>query len=166
MMAPEDLGRLIDDHAAALVLYARQWTSAPEDVVQEALVKLAAARVAREHAVGWLFTTVRRAAISAARSDRRRRVHEARAAARTVSWFVPTEGAGLDAARAAEALATLPLDEREAIIAHLWGGLTFEQIGPLIGVSPATAFRRYQSGLAALRTQMGEPCPNPSTIRT
>jgi RNA polymerase sigma-70 factor (ECF subfamily) len=166
MMAPEDLGRLIDDHAAALVLYARQWTSAPEDVVQDSFVKLADRRIAPEHAVGWLFTTVRRAAISAARSDRRRRVHETRAAARTASWFVPTEGAGLDAARAAEALAALPLDEREAIIAHLWGGLTFEQIGPLIGLSPATAFRRYQSGLATLRTQMGESCPNPSTIRT
>ncbi|HZT78720.1 MAG TPA: hypothetical protein VFA26_00740 [Gemmataceae bacterium] len=39
-MGPEQLGRLIDQHAAALVLYARQWCAAPEDVVQEALVKL------------------------------------------------------------------------------------------------------------------------------
>jgi RNA polymerase sigma-70 factor (ECF subfamily) len=166
MMAPEELGRLIDDHAAALALYARQWTCAPDDVVQDAFIKLAGLAAAPPHVVGWLFTAVRRAAISAARSERRRRTHEARAAARTASWFVPTEGAGLDAARAAEALAVLPLDEREAIIAHLWGGLTFEQIGALIGCSAATAFRRYQSGLAALRTQLGEPCPNPSTIRS
>ena len=34
MMGPELLGRLFDDHAAALVLYARQWCATPEDVVQ------------------------------------------------------------------------------------------------------------------------------------
>jgi RNA polymerase sigma factor (sigma-70 family) len=166
MMAPEALGRLIDDHAAALVLFARQWATAPDDVVQEAFVKLAGLTTDPAHPIAWLFTAVRRAAISAARSERRRRAHESRAASRTASWFVPTEGAELDAAQAADALANLPLDEREAIIAHLWGGLTFEQIGPLIGTSAATAFRRYQAGLATLRTQMGEPCPNPSTIRT
>ena len=30
------LGRLVDRHASALELYARQWCEAPEDVVQEA----------------------------------------------------------------------------------------------------------------------------------
>jgi RNA polymerase sigma factor (sigma-70 family) len=165
MMAPEELGRLIDEHAATLVLFARQWCSAPEDVVQEAFIKLAGLPSAPPHAVAWLFTVVRRAAISAARSQRRRNRHEAQAAARSPSWFVPTEGVGLDAQQATAALNALPLDERETIIAHLWGGLTFEQIGPLIGASSATAYRRYESGLQALRTQMGAPCPNPS-IRT
>lgn len=165
MMAPEELGRLIDDHAATLVLFARQWCGTPEDVVQEAFIKLAASPKAPPHAVAWLFTVVRRAAISAARSDRRRIRHETRAATRAPSWFVPTEGAGLDGQFATSALNALPLDERETIIAHLWGDLTFEQIGPLIGASAATAYRRYESGLQALRTQMGVPCPNPS-IRT
>ena len=95
MMAPEDLGRLIDDHAAALVLYSWQWTKPPEDVVQDSFVKLADRRVAPEHAVGWLFTTVRRAAISAARSTPGGAARNT-AAARTAAWFVPTEGAGLE----------------------------------------------------------------------
>jgi len=37
-MDPTFLGRLIDRHAAALVLYARQWCAAPEDVVQDAFL--------------------------------------------------------------------------------------------------------------------------------
>jgi RNA polymerase sigma-70 factor (ECF subfamily) len=39
-MSPSDVARLIDAHAAPLVLYARQWCAAPEDVVQEAFLKL------------------------------------------------------------------------------------------------------------------------------
>ena len=40
MMGPEGLVRLVDAHAAALVLYARQWCAVPEDIVQEAFLKL------------------------------------------------------------------------------------------------------------------------------
>jgi RNA polymerase sigma-70 factor (ECF subfamily) len=159
-MGPEPIGHLLDAHAAALTLYARQWCGTPEDVVQEAFLKLAALPAAPPHAVAWLYTVVRRAAISAARSATRRRKHEARAAARAAAWFVPAEPPGLDAAAAQSALADLPLDQREAIVAHLWGGLTFEQVGDLTGSSPATAYRRYAAGLAALRAQLGVPCPN------
>ena len=37
-VGPEILGRLFDEHAAALVLYARQWCESAEDVVQEAFL--------------------------------------------------------------------------------------------------------------------------------
>jgi RNA polymerase sigma-70 factor (ECF subfamily) len=104
--------------------------------------------------------------MTAARSARRRQKHESEAAAASRTWFVPTESQGLDAAQATTALASLPIDERETIVAHLWGGLTFEQIGPLIGVSAATAHRRYVSGLESLRMGMGIQCPNQSRIRT
>ena len=40
-MDPDLLGYLIDRYLPALVLYARQWCHAPEDVVQEAMIKLA-----------------------------------------------------------------------------------------------------------------------------
>lgn len=161
-MAPEELGQLIDLHAAALVLYARQWCASPDDVVQDALIKLANLRTAPPHVVPWLYAVVRNGAISAARSEQRRRRHES-SAARSHEWFVPAEHSGIDAAAAANALAGLPLDEREAIVAHLWGGLTFEQIGKLCDSSAATAHRRYVSGLESLRQCLGEPCPNRTT---
>ena len=159
-MGPEQLGRLIDAHAAALTLYARQWCAAPEDVVQEAFVKLAGCRPPPDNPAAWLHRVVRHAASSAARSEKRRRTHERRAAGRAASWFLPSEGADLDARQAAQALEQLPLEMREPLVAHLWGGLTFEQIGELIGASASTAHRRYLAGLEALRERLRLPCPD------
>ena len=53
------LGQLVDRHAAALELFARQWCDTPEDVVQEAFVKLAPQRTLPENPAAWLFRVVR-----------------------------------------------------------------------------------------------------------
>jgi RNA polymerase sigma factor (sigma-70 family) len=159
MMGPEELSRVVDEHAAALVLYARQWTAAPEDVVQEAFVKLAAQRRPPDNIAGWLYRVVRNGALAAARADRRRRRHETAAAQQAPNWFAPAESARLDGAIATTALQGLPIEQRETLVAHLWGGLTFEQIGELTGVSSSTAHRRYLAGLSALRERLRVPCP-------
>jgi DNA-directed RNA polymerase specialized sigma24 family protein len=105
---------------------------------------------------------VRNRAINAGVAARRRRRHEAHAAGQPAIWFeTHTEGSGpdlLDAEAASAALASLPLEQREAIVAHLWGGLTFEQIGELAGCSSSTAHRHYIAGLAAIRERMGVTC--------
>src|SRR5262245_30342865 len=127
-MTPEALGRLMDEHAAALVLYARQCCASAEDVVQEAFVKLASQKPEPSPILPWLYRVVRNAALTAARSERRRRHHESQAAAKTPAWFLPGEANKLDGQTAAAALAQLPLEQREVLVARLWGGLTFEQI--------------------------------------
>ncbi len=165
MMGSDELGRLLDDHAAALVLYARQWCSAPEDVVQEALIKLVAQRSPPEQPIAWLYKVVRNLAVSTARSARRRQRHENEVAARSATWFLPADGKAFDSAAATAALESLPDVHREAIIAHLWGGLTFEQVADLMGTSSSTAHRWYLAGLTALRERLGVPCPKKSTIR-
>jgi RNA polymerase sigma-70 factor (ECF subfamily) len=166
MMGPELLGRLVDEHAAALALYARQWSTAPEDIVQEAFLKLVAQRQPPQNPVAWLYRVVRNAALSATRSEKRRQRRETLAATRASSWFIASEGTGLDAETATVALAALPIEQREAIVAHLWGGLTFEQIADLAGTSASTAHRWYVAGLAALRERLGIPCPNRSVTRS
>ena len=163
-MTPELLGQLVDLHAAALTLFARQWCAAAEDVVQEAFVKLSAQRPLPKDPVAWLFRVVRNGAASAARAERRRRRHETVAAAHRTAWFAPSESAVIDGADAAAALETLPIEEREVVVAHLWGGLTFEQIGRLAGVSSSTAHRRYLKALSTLRERLRVPCPNPSSL--
>jgi RNA polymerase sigma-70 factor (ECF subfamily) len=162
MMGPEQLGHLVDHHAAALVLYARQWCATAEDVVQEAFVKLAGQRAPPEQALAWLYRVVRNGALSAARAERRRRQHEARAAERAPAWFLPTEGEGLDAEAAAAALQTLPAEQREVLVARLWGGLTFEQIAAVSGLSASAAHRHYHAGLDSLRERLRLPCPKRS----
>jgi RNA polymerase sigma-70 factor (ECF subfamily) len=157
-------GRLIDRYAAALVLYARQWCDAPEDVVQDAFLALMARAAAPEPVAPWLFRVVRNRAISAARTERRRRRREQIAFGRREPWFQTDPGGELDAASLRDALAELPADQREVIVAHLWGGLTFEQAGALAGCSTSMAYRRYVAGVETLRARLGGAvCPEKPT---
>jgi RNA polymerase sigma factor (sigma-70 family) len=162
-VGPELLEHLAKQHAAALVLYARQWCGAPEDVVQDAFLKLAAQKKPPENPVPYLYRVVRNAALASSRAARRRRHHEAVAAARAPAWFAASEVAGLDVEATTAALQALPLPQREVIVAHLWGGLTFAQIGAVAGCSAATAYRSFVAGLSALRERLGVPCPNRPT---
>lgn len=161
VMSPRELASLIDKHAPPLILYARQWCAAPEDVVQDAFLKLVALRQPPREPLAWLYRVVRNAAIDAGKSARRRLRRES-AVARPERWFVEPAVDGLDAEAAVAALQQLPLEQREPIVAHLWGGLRFEEIGALAACSASTAFRRYSAGIDALRRLLGEPCPNRS----
>jgi RNA polymerase sigma-70 factor (ECF subfamily) len=157
--------RLIDRYAAALVLYARQWCAAPEDVVQDAFLALMARATFPDPVAPWLFRVVRNRAISSARSDQRRRRREQDAGLRRPAWFRADPAGELDAAALRDALAELPAQQREVIVAHLWGGLTFEQVAALAGVSTSMAYRHYSAGVEALRARLGgRVCPrNPTT---
>src|SRR4051812_32748671 len=77
----ELLGRLLDEHGAALALFASQWTDAADDCVQEALVELARQPHEPERVVAWLYRVVKNRALNAARGAHRRREHETRAIA-------------------------------------------------------------------------------------
>jgi RNA polymerase sigma factor (sigma-70 family) len=154
MMGPEQLGQLVDRHAAALTLYARQWCAAPEDVVQEAFLKLVRQRPVPRQVVPWLFRVVRNGAISVARSEKRRRRYEMAAAEELPVWFESTIGAGLDGETAVAALRNLTPEERETITLHLWGGLTFEEIAQVAECSSSTAHRWYAAGLESLRERL------------
>lgn len=157
-MTPRQVGELIDRHGPALILYARQWCPAPEDVVQESFLKLVALRQSPDDPAAWLFRVVRNAAIDAAKMDRRR---QRRDASRPERWFIEPDIDGLDAEQAVTALQRLPAELRETIVARLWGGLTFEQIAELCGCSSSSAFRRYEAGIAAIRESLGIPGNEP-----
>lgn len=159
-MDPRSLGRLVDEQGPALCLYARQWTAAPEDVVQEAFLKLVEQAQTPRNVVAWLYRVVRNGALTRARADGRRRHHEAEAANRTAAWFVPTEDRDFDSEAVSAALATLPTGEREAIVLHLWARLSFAEIASVTGMSASSAHRSYANGVARLRERMNVPCPN------
>jgi len=155
-MTPRELADLIAARGAALVLFARQWCGCPEDVVQEAFCKLFVLRTPPADAAAWLFRAVRNAAIDAGRATRRRARRE-QSVARPEPWFAATEADGSDVAVAA--LEALPAEQREVIVARLWGGLTLEQAAGAAGCSVSTAHRRYEAGIAALRERLGATCP-------
>ena len=163
MLPRETVIRLWDEHSAALVLYAQQWCDAPEDVVQEAFLMLVRQGVAPDNPVGWIYRVVRNRAINAARGRGRRGRREAATAARGELWFEPADGDRLDAAAATDALKHLPVEQREAIVARLWGGLSFEEIARISGSSTSTVYRCYQRGLEALRERLGWSCRTKET---
>ena len=155
-MGPEQLAELVDRYGSALVLYARQWCDCPEDVVQTALLKLVRLRTPPDNLIPWIYRVVRNGAIDASRAARRRLKYETAAADQAPKWFSHSyDPTGLDARAAALALCDLPVETREIIVAHIWGGLTFEQIATAVDSSAATCYRRYAAGLDVLRLKLG-----------
>ena len=160
MMDPTALGQLVSEHAAALELYARQWCAAPEDVVQDAFLKLMTQRRLPRNVVAWLFRVVRNQAVDVWRSTQARRKHETLAAERQPQSLFGDGQAALDGETATHALKGLPAEQREVITLHLWGGLTFAEIAEVIDSSSSTAHRAYLAGLTYLRERLDVPCPD------
>jgi RNA polymerase sigma factor (sigma-70 family) len=158
-VTPEILGRLFERYAGPLELFARQWCGCPEDVVQEALIELANQPRTPDDAAAWLYRVVRNKAIAAWRSSQRRRRHETAMAGGRSAAFERSAGDRIDAGVAAAALESLSIELREVVVARVWGGLTFQQIGELVGVSDSAAHRRYEASLLALRQKLRVPCP-------
>src|SRR5690606_19896024 len=72
----ELVGRVLDQHGAALALYAAQWSPTPDDCVQEALIELARTRPLPEQPVAWVYRVVKCRALNSARAQRRRNERE------------------------------------------------------------------------------------------
>ncbi len=148
---------LWDDYGGRLLLFARQQapeTGAAEDLVQEAFVRFWKARQ-KEPGLhpSLLFTFVRRLAVDEARRSERRRVREERAAQEADSgpWFEGPLEAEERRLTVEAALRRLPQTQREVLVLKLWAGLTFDQIGRTLEISPNTAASRYRYALGQLR---------------
>ncbi len=159
-IAPEELGCLYRKHANALRLFARQFDGA-EDLVHEAFIKLAQQSPAPEKVLPWLYRVVRNAASATGRGEARRRRRQNAVGNTTDEWFASADDQ-IDGREATQLLAELPLEQREVIVARIWGGLTFDEVAQLVVCSLPTAHRRYQAGLAALRERLETPCTRTS----
>ena len=155
-----ELKSLVEAAFAPLLLYARQWNEeGAEDDVQTALLKFfqefAGGRKALpENPIGWLFRVVRNERNHRFRKEKTRREHNRQYAEMREPWFVPSPETTLDAATVAENLRKLPMENREVIVAKIWGDLSFAEIAELLGASRSTVHRRYVEGLAELKNMV------------
>ncbi|MCU0960840.1 MAG: sigma-70 family RNA polymerase sigma factor [Pirellulaceae bacterium] len=161
---PAELEQLIGAHSAALELFAAQWTTLPEDCVQEAFVRLAGQVPPPDQPLPWLYRVVRNRAISLRRAAERRRRRESEAAAQRPQWFVATRWSAAELQEVTEALAAIDAQLREVLVARIWGGLSFEQLAAVLAVSTSTAHRRYEAGLLRLRERLGVPWTQARTM--
>lgn len=142
---------ILEVHAPALQLFARQWCECPEDCIQDVVIKISKMESVPENWLPWLYRVVKNEAISLRRKSSRRQKHEQNAGRERQVWFCTTEEGEFDASDLSSALGQLEEMKREIITAKIWGGLTFEQIADAFDCSISTAYERFKSGLEELK---------------
>jgi len=154
-MSDDDKRRLIrelvHDRLSALVLFARQWKhSCAEDVVQDAFLKLYRQDPIPAEPLAWLFAVIRNDSNNLVRSQKRRQKRERR----RPLFHSSDEPDSAETEGLQEALQSLPQEFREIITAKIWGGLSFDQIAAIYGLSRSAAHRKYHEGIELLRKRM------------
>ncbi len=150
-----------------LRLYARQWVdvSVADDVVQDVFIRLLSGGKVPNEPRTWLYRCVRNAAISAARSTRRRGRREQAVATDASAWFIACPEDRIDAHAAREAMSKLPSTQREILTLRIWSGLTLAEIRDITALPTSTIHDQLHAALATLRAQLEQSCrkTNPST---
>jgi RNA polymerase sigma-70 factor (ECF subfamily) len=100
----------------------------------------------------WIYAIARNVFLMSRRSAGRRGRHERLAEKELPEVPVPAEVEGLaDRERVRKALLGLPEDRREALLLHHVWGLSFREVGAVLGVSEAAAKLRAHRGVQQLR---------------
>ena len=142
--------RLYEEHGRALLAYAcalLRDPSAAEDVLHQVFLNVLRGRAAIiGEPAPYLFRAVRNASLNLVRGHSRDV-----ALARGGVWLTSAGDSAETSLALQSALSTLPDEQREVVVLHIWGELTFEEAAAVIGVSPNTAASRYRYGLAKLK---------------
>ena len=158
MIDPSQLSEFWDQYASRLLLIARSFgDDAATDAVQEAFVSLATQHKCPDDPLSWLVRVTRNHLLQRIRRNTRRRNIESKQ--QDVSWFEEDDiwiarlQNSLDGQAVTSALLRLSSPEREIIVMHLWGEMTFADIAGIVELSRATTHRAYERGLVQLREQ-------------
>jgi RNA polymerase sigma-70 factor, ECF subfamily len=145
---------LYRQHGAALLLFATAIAgerSRAQDLVHQVFLKLIEnGNLSRaKDKKAYLFACVRNAVLNERKLEERQAPLDTDAA-----WFSPPDRDHAGEQNLRRALGTLPDDQKQVVVLHVWGELTFSQIGDLLGVSSNTTASRYRYALGKLRDSM------------
>ena len=145
-----DARELYERHGRALLAYAcalLRDPSAAEDVLHQVFLNVLRGRSPIDgEPAAYLFRAVRNTALNHMRGQSR----EVDLAGAGV-WLEGPDGSRETSLALESALRALPAEQREVIVLHIWGQLTFEEAAAVIGIPPNTAASRYRYGLAKLK---------------
>lgn len=156
----EAFGQLVRLHRDAVYRFAARWLADPDqalDVAQDVFVR---AFDGLKNYRGdsrfrtWLFSIALNAARSAARRQKRRGEVRLDTGADFPDLHTPPDARVARAeafARAASALADLPEKQRGAVSLRIYEGLSFKEIGEIIGCSEGSARVNFHHGIQKLR---------------
>lgn len=134
-----------------------------DDLAQDALAKAWAARdsyMPGTHFRAWLFRILRNHYFSLGRRAHRFAPWD-EALADRVLVTQATQGSGIDIADVQRGLATLPAEQREALLLVSASGLSVEQAAEVMGCAVGTVKSRVSRGRAALNTYMNGVTADP-----
>jgi RNA polymerase sigma-70 factor (ECF subfamily) len=148
------LGELYDEHGPRLYRYALvilKDAAAAEDAVQQTFYELA--RMARRKPevvnAGYATRAVRNQCL-----DVLRRLRRVSASSATLLEAAASDASEEERLIVEQALAALPVEQREVVYLKVYEGLTLQEISTLVGVSINTVASRYRYALTALRREM------------
>ncbi len=153
-------GELVRQHREAVYRFAARWVGDPDqalDIAQDVFVR-AFDGLKNYRGEGrfrtWLFSITLNAARSAARRQRRRGEVNLDVAADFPDFRTPPDAKAarnLAFAKAAQELSSLPEKQRGAVTLRIYEGLSFREIGDIIGCTEGAARVNYHHGIQKLR---------------
>jgi RNA polymerase sigma-70 factor (ECF subfamily) len=151
---------LYHEHGPALLLYACSLIGrkhVAEDVLQEVFMELLQHGTVPEEPKSYLFRAVHNRSLNQIRQE-----HQDIGLSEIEPWF---ESPGHDPAAQMtlqSGLLQLAAEQRQVLALHVWGGLSFAEVGDVLEVSANTAASRYRYALQKLREIMRDKdstCP-------
>ena len=155
---------LYQQYGQTLLLFAMAMTgdrARAQDAVHQVFLRMIESGNLRQvaDAKAYVFTSVRNAVLNDAKTQQRTVALEEESA-----WFDPPHRDYAAELTLRRALCALSQDQRQVVVLHVWGELTFMQIAGILGISPNTAASRYRYAFAKLREAMSakeNSCANP-----
>ena len=146
----DSVRQLYEQHARGLLAYACTFVTSfatAEDVLHQVFERLLRGDLAITAApVAYLYRAIRNASLNKIR-DRAGEVDF------DEGWLDSPAGMEHTAVELQSALRELPEQQREVILLHVWGKMSFEEVASALEIPPNTAASRYRYGLSKLREQ-------------
>ena len=139
-----------EEKSSELLLYGRALGlshSEAEDVLQETFISLINLTESPHEPAHYCLRTYRNRAYNYRRSFWRRLIREWESS----PWFDKDDSQTEKEEAAMRCLEQLPIEQREVIVLKIWHRYTFEEIGPILSLSPNTAAGRYRYGIQKIR---------------
>jgi len=148
----EEVQSLYQQHGPGLLLYACSLLGrkhAAEDVLQQVFMKLLEQNTIPEEPRPYLFRAVHNVALNLVRSESKQVE-----LADIEPWFEVPEQDRVARVTLTTKLMRIPEEQRQVLVLHIWGGLSFDEIASVLAVSANTAASRYRYALQKLRAAM------------
>jgi RNA polymerase sigma-70 factor (ECF subfamily) len=148
----EEVQTFYQEHGSALLLYACSLLGrkhAAEDVLHQVFMKLLEQNTMPEEPRPYLFRAVRNAALNVMRQE-----------SKDVDvtdiepWFEAPPQDHAANVTLKSVLMQISVEQRQVLVMHIWGGLSFEEIGRVLDIPANTSASRYRYAIQRLRDRM------------